>query len=122
MQGLAGSITPTVSGNVLVAISGTIVSPAGTTAGLGIEYQISYGTGGAPSNAGTLAGSQIGKPQSYTNQTTVTAVDVNVPFCLVALITGLTLGTAYWIDLAAESLGTASDMGLVNINIIAVEV
>jgi hypothetical protein len=46
---------------------------------------------------------------------------VNVPFSVTYLVTGLTLGTAYWIDLAAESITTASDMGFVNIAIVAIE-
>jgi hypothetical protein len=121
MQGLAGSITPKGSGTVLIIITGTIIAPTGTTAGLGIQYQISYGTGGAPSNAGALAGTQIGQVQEYTNAGTVTAADVHIPFCIQAIVAGLTAGTAYWIDLAAESLGSASDMGLSNVNITAWE-
>jgi hypothetical protein len=122
MQGLAGSITPTRSGTVMVTFSGTVISPAGTAAGNGIHFQISYGTGTAPSNAGTLAGTQVGTIQSWINPTTVTAADVFVPFSTTTVISGLATGTAYWLDLAAESVATVSDMGLSKVSISAVEI
>lgn len=123
MQGLAGSITPTTTGKVLIIISGTIVAPAGTTVDNGIKYQISYGTGVAPSNTGALAGTQIGTVQAFTLFVAATAAaDVHIPFSIAAVVTGLTLATAYWIDLAAESVTTASDMGLSNVSITAVEI
>ncbi|MGD0216317.1 MAG: hypothetical protein ABSC45_02245 [Desulfobaccales bacterium] len=121
MQGLAGSITPTRSGRVLITICGTIIAPTGTTVDNGILYQISYGTGGAPSNAGTLTGTQIGVIQEYTNPAAITAADLHVPFSVSVVVTGLTLNTAYWIDLAAESVTTASDMGFTNVGISALE-
>ena len=40
MQGLAGTITPTRSGSVLIVVSGTIVAPTGTTVDNGILYQL----------------------------------------------------------------------------------
>lgn len=120
MQGLAGSITPNRSGNILLTISGTITSST-VTAGDGIEHQLSYGTGAAPANAAALAGTQVGSPQSYKNPAIVTAADVAVPFSVQAVITGLTLGTAYWLDLAAKSLGTVSSGALSNVSVSAVE-
>jgi hypothetical protein len=47
--------------------------------------------------------------------------DVNVPFSTTYLVTGLTLGTTYWIDLAAESVTTVSDMGFTQVAVTAVE-
>jgi len=121
MQGLAGSITPTHSGTVTITISGTIQN-AVTTVNSGIKIQISHGTGTAPSNAGTLAGTQDGQIQTYTLSVAATAAaDVNTPFSITALVTGLTVGTAYWIDLAAESVTTTSSGKLAAVNIVAVE-
>jgi hypothetical protein len=34
---------------------------------------------------------------------------------------GYAPGTAYWLDLAAESITTASDMGFVNVSVVAAE-
>jgi len=121
MQGLAGGVTPSNSGRVLLLVSGTIVSPVGTTAGLGIDLQLSYGTGSAPANAAAITGTQVGAVMAYTNAGTVTAVDVNVPFSIHAVVSSLTVATSYWFDLAAKSLGTASDMGIANISLSAVE-
>jgi hypothetical protein len=123
MQGLAGSITPATTGTVLITISGTVDSGAGTAAGNGIIYQISYGTGSAPSNAASLTGTQVGSVQQYTNAATVTAFgDVNVPFSHSAVVTGLTVGTTYWVDEAAKSIATASDISLENVSISVVEI
>lgn len=119
MQGLAGSITPSASGLVLVTISGTIISTAGTAAD-GVEYQLSMGTGAAPGNNTTLAGTQEGSIQKYTIPATATAADVNVPFSITASFAA-TVGVANWIDLAAEALGAASVVGFANVNIVAVE-
>jgi hypothetical protein len=123
MQGLAATITPTVSGTILITISGTITAPAGTTVDNGIQYQISYGTGTPPTNAAALTGTQVGGIQSYTSAVAPTAAaDVHVPFSHSAVVTGLTVGTAYWLDEAAESITTASDMALSNVSVSAVEI
>lgn len=122
MQGLAGTITPSVDGDVLVIIAGTVVSPAGTAAGLGISYQLSYGTGAVPVNGAAITGTQVGVVQTYTNPAIVAAAaDVHVPFSLQSIITGVVAGTPYWLDLAAISLVTASDMGLASIVVTALE-
>lgn len=120
MQGLAGTITPLVSGTVAIDVCGTLAASS-TTINDGINLQISIGSGSAPSNAGTLAGTQIGQIVTYTNPATVTAADVHVPFCHSAIATGLSVGTAYWIDEAAESVTSASDTKLTAVNIRAME-
>jgi hypothetical protein len=122
MQGLAGAITPKTTGAVILTISGTVVDLSGTAAGNGIIYQLSYGTGSAPANAAALTGTQVGTTQTFTSPTTIIAADVNVPFSTQAVVTGLTVGTAYWIDLAAKSVATASSMGLANVSVTAIEV
>ena len=121
MQGMAGSITPQWTGTVLVTFSGTIYEPAGTAATIGINYQLSYGTGTAPTNNSTLTGTQFGIIQSNENGATVTAADMLQPYSITAIITGLAIGTTYWLDLAAESIGTASDQGFSTTSITAAE-
>lgn len=120
MSGLAGTITPKRSGTVLIVISGFLTSTA-VTAGVGIQVQISHGTGTAPVNAATLTGTQDGAVMKYTIPSTAIAADVMQPFSVNAVVTGLTKGTAYWIDLAAESIVTASVIGISNISISAFE-
>ena len=121
MQGLAGAITPVRTGTVLLIVSGYITAST-TTAGDGILFQLSYGTGSAPANAGTLAGTQVGQIMEYTNPATVTAADIHVPFSVQAVVTALTLATAIWIDLAAKSVATNSAVGLAGISVSAVEI
>jgi hypothetical protein len=98
-MGLAGSITPATSGKVMIIISGRILN---TTALGESMVQISYGAGTAPVNGvaatGTIAGNQVlwslppaGSPP--------------VPFTTNAVVTGLTLGTPYWIDLQLQAAG-----------------
>lgn len=120
MQGLAGAITPRTTGNLLIIINGTITG-ASTTAGDGVLLQASYGTGSAPANAAALAGTQVGSIVGYMNPTTVTAADVNVPFTVTAVVTGLKRGTAYWVDLAAKAVATASKSPLTNVSVSVVE-
>lgn len=120
MQGLAGSITPGRSGSILVIISGYFVGST-VTAGDGILLQMSYGTGGAPSNAGALAGTQIGAIMQYKNENTVVAADVSQPFSMQSVITGLTVGTAVWMDIAAKSIATISSVGIAGITITTIE-
>ena len=122
MQGLAGTITPATSGRVKITISGTIIAPTGITVNNGIAYQISTGTGTAPINAATLTGTQVGPVQTYTSAVAPTAAaDVHVPFSISYLVSGLTVGTPVWIDLAAKSVTTVSAMALSAVSIVAVE-
>lgn len=120
MQGLAGSITPGKTGSVLVVMSGNIISSV-VTAGVGIKLQLSHGIGAAPANAAALTGTQIGAVIEYTNPATVIAADVFIPFTVSAVLTGLSLGIAHWLDLAAEAVTTANDVGLANVSISAIE-
>lgn len=119
MQGLAASITPTRSGVVQVTISGNIVNSSGT-AGIGLKYQVSYGAGTAPSNAASLTGTQVGQVQGWNNPAALTAADVLVPFSITAPFAG-NVGITYWVDLAAEAIGTISDASLANVEIVCME-
>lgn len=111
MVGLAGTFTPSGSGAVLIAICGQM---GNTTTGDGTQVQISYGTGGAPANGAALTGTQVGPQPQFTALTGV----LNNNFCVIAIVTGLTPGTAYWIDLAAKTLtGGASTLANVGISV-----
>jgi hypothetical protein len=112
MQGLNLPITPNTSGQVFFSISGNVVT--GTAATLA-QIQGRYGSGGAPSNGGTLTGTQTG----LTLQSGSTAV---TPFCLSGIIFGLTAGTAYWIDLALANNTAGDTATLTNVFLSAVEI
>lgn len=109
MMGLAGSITPTSSGKVLIIISGGTQNTGGGTLN---TIQIRYGTGTAPSNgaaaAGTTAGSAVqcapsngGSPEGFTCN---------------AIVTGLTPSTAYWIDLGLATAGGTASVKTISIS------
>ena len=49
------------------------------------------------------------------------AADIHIPFSITYLVPNLVIGTAYWIDLAAESVTTVSQMGFANVSIVAME-
>jgi hypothetical protein len=114
MMGLAGAITPVRTGIVLIQISGTIANA--TAIADGGKVQIRYGTGTVPSNGNTLMGTAVGGQVNYITATTAE----KAPFSLNAIVSGLTLGTAIWIDLALAAVtgGTAT---VKNISISAIE-
>ena len=102
MMGLAGSITPAYSGIIMIIISGDMGNNTNNT---GVQSQIRYGTGTAPANGAALTGTTAGGLIKMT----VNNSNNSMPFGLNAIVTGLTVGTTYWIDisLAAVSNGTA---------------
>jgi hypothetical protein len=107
MMGLTTSyglstITPMQSGRIHVTIDGVVAN----TNGNGAKWDIRMGTGTDQTNQGTMAGTAYGGQQSMTALTGV----LKCPFSTTALVTGLTVGTAYWIDvdLAAVTGGTAT--------------
>lgn len=103
MMGLAGAITPTVTGKVLITMSGSMLNDTNTD---GAKIQIRTGTGAAPANGDALTGTARGNIVSMVNS----VAGQRMPFSVNAVVTGLTVGTAYWIDagLAAITGGTAS--------------
>ena len=103
MMGLAGTITPVRSGAIMIVISGDCTDD---TISDGAAIQIRYGTGTAPTNGAALTGTAVGA-KVRSNDAAASGL---TPFSLNAIVTGLTLSTAYWIDvsLAAITAGTAS--------------
>ena len=118
MMGLAAAITPNAvvgTGNLLINVCGdcfnaTAIADGGT-------ITIRYGTGTAPANAAALTGTAVGGAVVFNQATTAE----KHPFALNAVVTGLTLGTAYWIDvsLAALTGGTAT---IENVSVSIIEI
>ena len=122
MQGLAGTITPTKTGRVLITISGTIDTWSAHT-GAGIGYAIKYGTGTAPSNGDATTGTSLGLYQRFVLPIIPTSSsDVYTPFSISALATGLAVGTPYWIDLEATEYVDTGSTELYQITLVAVEI
>lgn len=95
MQGLGSviSMTPLKSGKIRITISGKCLGTA--TAEIGIK--LAYGTGVPPINGVAASGTVIGS--TYANGIVATAGACTSIFSKSVIATGLTIGTAYWIDL-----------------------
>lgn len=114
MMGLAGSITPLWSTRVIITISGQM---SNTTVNDGVSVRLRYGTGTAPTNGAASTGTQAGATQTATSLVAAqrSGFSISVP------VTGLTAGTAYWIDASVQAVtgGTANIFG---VTISAIEV
>lgn len=97
MCGLAGSITPTRTGRVLVIMSGTAGNGAGGSDSA--SMQIRYGTGSAPTNGAAATGTAVGNKPTVQNSIS----GASIGWSAQAIINGLTVGTAYWLDLTQNS-------------------
>lgn len=104
MMGLAGALTPTGTGKVRITLTGSYLQNTNADGG---KFQLYYGTSTAPANAAALTGTTAGNIISWN---VTTAASARHAFCLTAIVSGLTLSTAYWFDvgLAAVTGGTAS--------------
>lgn len=116
MMGLAGTITPTNSGTVSLKVCGDAVSTA-IGDGMNVQLRVSSVAGqAAPTNAAALTGTTLGSLRRMVAST----VAGRQSWCVIGTATGLTLASAYWIDvgLAAVTGGTAS---IGNVDIVADE-
>jgi hypothetical protein len=121
MQGLAGSITPATSGVVMVTISGYFHNGTDTTFGHGMKWELSYGTGTAPTNGAAVTGTQC-QQQAFTLLTTAGGSNSMLqPFSTTCVISSLTIGTPVWLDLAAEGISQSSSYGFSYLAVDALE-
>ena len=118
MMGLAGSITPANTGTIMIVISGDYDNGSGDN---GCAARIRTGTGTAPANGAAITGTARGGLVTMSIIASQGNTSNRIPFHCNVLITGLTPGTAYWIDisLAAVVGGTARAR---NISISVIEI
>jgi len=114
MMGLAGTITPVKTGNVVLTINGTW---AQAVVGIVCTAALRTGTGTAPANGVAATGTQQGL--SINMKETVAANQF--PFSLTALVTGLTVGTAVWLDVSLFTSTVSDACTMTNLTITAVE-
>jgi hypothetical protein len=111
------TVTPARNGILLVNFTGTVQTPVNATAGNGLgNLQIRYGTGTIPQNGAAATGTAVGAAVSagISNANGATFVDRR-PFALTAAISGLTVGTQYWLDVSCAQLlasGVATIVGV----------
>ena len=96
MMGLAIPFTPAIGSSALIIISGN-----SNTAANNAQLQIAIGTGTAPSNGDAATGTGLG--QTFDLQP-VSACG----YSLNGIASGLTPGTPIWVDIQANSNGTAA--------------
>lgn len=118
MAGLAKTITPLSTGRILIIVTGQATNGTGDS---GFRYDLRYGTGNAPGNGTALTGTQVGSTitGSAVASSTTTSVVIS-PFVHHGIVTGLTKGTTYWVDLGQYSV-TSGTTTFTNINITIIE-
>jgi hypothetical protein len=90
------SYTPSVTSSLLIRITGVAGTDSATPASVSLQGR--YGTGGAPGNLKPIAGTTFSPV--VTVQASVKTATGLVGFTLEGTVTGLAVGTPYWIDFA----------------------
>jgi hypothetical protein len=102
MLGLNGTFTPNASGKCFIELAGVALNTTGGGGSVNISGY--YGTGTPPTAGAAATGTQFGITQHIVTSSNT----VQIGFTVIGIIPGLTLGTAYWFDLA---ISTASGTG-----------
>jgi F0F1-type ATP synthase membrane subunit c/vacuolar-type H+-ATPase subunit K len=103
MMGLSASITPVLTGKIMIIISGDMDNSSGDD---GAQVQMRTGTGTPPINGAALTGTTQGGLVKMSVVTSGAGDSVTrVPFSLNAIVTGLTLNTAVWVDISLAAIG-----------------
>lgn len=107
MMAVGGVITPLTSSRVRIVVSGQM---ANSLLNDGATVDLRYGTGTAPTNGAAVTGTLVGISQTITSLVAAQRSG----FCISGIATGLTIGTAIWVDvsLLAVTAGTATVTGV----------
>lgn len=103
--------TPLTTGTVVVRFNGFASCPSGFVAGNGASWALRYGlvSGGVPVNGGATAGTQAGATTPTVYPGYPGSVMAPASFPIVARITGLSVGSAYWFDIELVALAGSND-------------
>lgn len=118
MMGLSGAFTPTRTGRLMIVISSNI---SNNTLGSGAQMKIRYGTGSAPINGAALSGTVTGNTAQVVNPSLALLVAGSNNATCNSIVTGLTLNTAYWIDLSLLRL-TSGTANIASVSISIIEI
>lgn len=113
--GSGATITPASGGKVLVIVNGEVTTATGAVS---CSVGARYGTSTAPTNGAAVTGTAFGAKADYT--TTAAGAAVPVPFAFSEILT-LTVGTAYWFDLALSTTNASDAASVTNLSITAAE-
>ena len=111
--GLGAVLTPTVTGKVLVTITGTMVN---AVANKWPATALRYGTGTPPANGAAPAGTPLGALDFLTGNT----VNNATPFSLTGVVLNAAIGVALWFDLV-QSTTAGGTTTLNSVSVTAVE-
>lgn len=114
--GAAVHVTPLSSGNVLVSFDMTGTNATATN---GFAAEVIYGTGTAPANGAAIPGGATVLTPAR-GQLLIPATVV-VPISFTAVVPALTVGTAYWFDLAVSSPTAAGIASVASVSAALVE-
>ena len=119
MAGIGSTVafTPAVTGKLMVRISGTATQATAATL---MQIVGRYGTGAAPNNGDPFTGTAF--PQGILSLKAVSVTSCSVFFEAILVVSGLTLATAYWFDLAFNTANAADAVTLQNLIAIIQEV
>lgn len=115
MVGFESTITPDSGTKVMIVISGDIAQSGNDG---NSTLQIYYGTGTPPSNGDDVEGTATGSHIHI--EFKGTGSQIRYPFSTNTIITGLTPGTAYWMDLGTTNSG-GNTVNIENVSISAIE-
>jgi pectin methylesterase-like acyl-CoA thioesterase len=103
MMGLGSTVsfTPTRTGKIMIILSG---DGDNATNSRGANVQMRYGTGVAPANGAALTGTTVGTLIRMFNRD---AAEI-FPFTLNGIVSGLSVGTAIWVDISLASVGSGT--------------
>lgn len=115
MLGLAVAFTPRRTGRILVAIDGNITcdTTAKTT-----TATLKYGTGTAPVADAANTGTAAGIAKTFTALTGM----LTVPFAQTAIIDGLSIGIAIWLDYSVLTDDANAVGNMLDLNVVVTEI
>lgn len=115
MAGMAYSFTSSKTGRMLIVITGILQNNTNTTQA---SASLRFSTGAAPANGAPIAGTSFG---GLALADIVTG-GYSIPFTCTGVLTGLTIGTAYWLDIVQASPSGVGTARLLNLFVEAVEI
>lgn len=114
MGGFGWMLTPSSTGHVRIHVDFNLQQ---TTGGYSSETFVNYGTGSSP----TSGSAEIGTRATSRYQLSFSAGgNVIAPGSMTVEVSGLTIGTAYWFDMAAAAIGGGS-VGVTPLSVIIEE-
>jgi hypothetical protein len=108
LQSGISTVTPTATGRILAIVCGSAGGVGTVVEGV---FQLHYGPGNGPAPGAAVTGTAVGPLSGYNIYVgSVTPQNAAVPFMTAAVISGLTVGSPYWLDLAVQGALGVTDL------------